>query len=512
MLFERMFGYMEGYHAANDVINARASARLDELERLPVGVGLLTGLSALRSVPLGLHAAVRASVLWRKMISHCQAQQMITVADAATSSDLLGFAMGHAANEIVGEELATLSHLSSGMGVGQVRFVEQVGQDLPLSWEALDRGDLTLTHLQYLGRAVHSCSPRVTQAVDTQLIPLAVARGWTPGKLASEARKAVITLDPDGAAERAKKAKAAADVILLPGQDECATLIADGDAAMLVRVKAAIDTLAARLVRESPLPLPIGVARVQAMAELILGERTGTAPKLEGYLSIDLTTWLGLTQNPGQITAYGPISPATARLLAADTTFRLMLTDPTTGKALGLGTTRYRPTAELARFIKARDTTCEFPGCHQPSYRCDLDHCKEHRSHGPTDPDNLHPLCRRHHNLKTHKIWHVQINRDGTKTWTSPLGFTHTPDQNAYQLKPLQPLEPPNENQPPEDIDNRLPDQPNPNPPGDIDDPLPESPTITLEEYLHYSDELERQIFWNANRYYDQRPDLQIAG
>jgi hypothetical protein len=43
------------------------------------------------------------------------------------------------------------------------------------------------------------------------------------------------------------------------------------------------------------------------------------------------------------------------------------------------------------------------------------------------------------------------------------------------------------------------------------DDPRPDAPTITFEEYLHYSDDLERRIFWNANDNYDQRPDLRIA-
>jgi hypothetical protein len=61
------------------------------------------------------------------------------------------------------------------------------------------------------------------------------------------------------------------------------------------------------------------------------------------------------------------------------------------------------------------------------------------------------------------------------------------------------------------DGSDRLPDQPNPHPRPNIDDPLPEPPTITLEEYLTHSDDLERNNFWNTNRTYDQPPDLRIA-
>jgi hypothetical protein len=44
---------------------------------------------------------------------------------------------------------------------------------------------------------------------------------------------------------------------------------------------------------------------------------------------------------------------------------------------------------------------------------------------GQTHPDNLAPLCRGHHNIKTHGRWKYVRNRDGTYTWTSPRGQTY---------------------------------------------------------------------------------------
>jgi len=50
-----------------------------------------------------------------------------------------------------------------------------------------------------------------------------------------------------------------------------------------------------------------------------------------------------------------------------------------------------------------------------------------HATAGPTALHNLCPLCRRHHNAKTHGLWRLSYDPDTkTKTWTSPLGKTYT--------------------------------------------------------------------------------------
>jgi hypothetical protein len=263
----------------------------------------------------------------------------------------------------------------------------------------------------------------------------------------------------------------------------------------------AIAARAAELAREAASPLPAGLARFHALADLVLGSQQAARPQVEVLLTVDLTTWLGLTQTPGELSGYGPITPQTARALSADAAFRLMITDPVSGAALALGRTRYRPSAVLARFIHARDGHCQFPGCEQRAAWCDIDHIVEDRIGGPTDPENLHCLCRRHHNLKTHQLWSVNVGADGEATWTSALGFTHSRPRRPVRLDPMEP--PGDRDEPPEHVDSRIPTG-DPNPPPSEDDPLPESPTITLEEYLAYSDDLERSLFWAADSRYDR--------
>ena len=118
---------------------------------------------------------------------------------------------------------------------------------------------------------------------------------------------------------------------------------------------------------------------------------------------ITLDTLLGMTQDPAHIPGLGPIPADTARTLAADGRWTAWITDAT-NTIHTTGTRNYTPTASLARLVRARHPHCRFPGCRQPATRCDLDHATPW-PHGPTTTDNLGPLCRRHHNLKTHTDW-----------------------------------------------------------------------------------------------------------
>ncbi|WP_245862089.1 hypothetical protein [Georgenia soli] len=70
---------------------------------------------------------------------------------------------------------------------------------------------------------------------------------------------------------------------------------------------------------------------------------------------------------------------------------------------------------------------------------CDLDHRIAYDpaiAHlvAQTSVCNLHPLCRRHHNLKTSKHWDVVREKDGTLLWIPARTghrYRHTPDPPA---------------------------------------------------------------------------------
>jgi hypothetical protein len=85
----------------------------------------------------------------------------------------------------------------------------------------------------------------------------------------------------------------------------------------------------------------------------------------------------------------------------------------------------YRPPEWMVRFVKARDGACRFPGCTVAARFCDLDHVRPWPA-GPTHPENLVCLCRRHHRVKQRRGWHPLLLPDGSMVWTDPTGATRT--------------------------------------------------------------------------------------
>ncbi|GAA5117146.1 hypothetical protein GCM10023339_27310 [Alloalcanivorax gelatiniphagus] len=95
---------------------------------------------------------------------------------------------------------------------------------------------------------------------------------------------------------------------------------------------------------------------------------------------------------------------------------------------------QHDPPARMAAAVLLRDETCVYPRCGRRSERCDLDHTIAYvppSEGGPPDqtrPDNLAPLCRRHHRAKTFGDFSYRRLADGSYEWTLPSGRTVTTD------------------------------------------------------------------------------------
>ena len=102
------------------------------------------------------------------------------------------------------------------------------------------------------------------------------------------------------------------------------------------------------------------------------------------------------------------------------------------GHVVDCGRTTYRPPADLARHVIARDRTCCFPGCARAASRCEIDHCRDWADNGQTNLDNLYALCARHHHLKHETQWTYEPLPDGDLLWTAPTGHTYRRAQRRY--------------------------------------------------------------------------------
>ena len=90
------------------------------------------------------------------------------------------------------------------------------------------------------------------------------------------------------------------------------------------------------------------------------------------------------------------------------------------------GSTARTIPAPLFNLLVVRDQHCRWPGCDRPASWCDGHHVWHWEHGGPTRPDNLILLCRRHHTRAHRRGWSVKLLPDATVDVTTPDGQTHT--------------------------------------------------------------------------------------
>ncbi len=84
----------------------------------------------------------------------------------------------------------------------------------------------------------------------------------------------------------------------------------------------------------------------------------------------------------------------------------------------------YEVPDRLGEQAELRDLSCVFPWCARPARACEKDHVVPHAHGGPTCSENIAPLCKRHHRLKTHGHgWTYTVLDPGTYVWTTPHGY-----------------------------------------------------------------------------------------
>ncbi|MEH3130931.1 MAG: DUF222 domain-containing protein [Mycolicibacterium neoaurum] len=107
----------------------------------------------------------------------------------------------------------------------------------------------------------------------------------------------------------------------------------------------------------------------------------------------------------------GPVSTATADLIACDATLTSVIVDHT-GVPLDVGRAERLFTPAIRKALGVRDGGCAHPGCGRPVSWCDAHHIQPWSAGGATSLDNGVLLCRLHHSLIHHGGWRVYLGRD----------------------------------------------------------------------------------------------------
>ncbi|MBD0292095.1 MAG: DUF222 domain-containing protein [Jiangellaceae bacterium] len=415
---------------------------------------------------------------WERAKSRADARQVKAMAALAASPMFAGCAEhGHndpthgvrGAASVVSAELRN----SPGLARSRVALACELTEQLPAVVDALAAGSIDLYKARLLTEETRPLAehPGLRRTVVDRL--LVKAGRQTSAQLRAAARKAVLAADPAGATERHQRARKeralyapwpepdgmASMWLRLPAEDALAFFLAVAAAARQVKTNNPKD------------PRTLEQIRADIIAELgwsalstghlgccnqdchhvshKLGEQRGK-PAHVG-VTVPFSTLFGMDEQPGDLHGYGPITPDVARKLAADGTWRRLLTDPVSGALRDYGTTRYTAPPELAELIIARDRTCRFPTCTWPAEACDLDHTVPFSQGGATADSNFGPVHRGHHNDHTHHGWQVEQPEDGRFVWTAPTGHRYEVDREV--IGPFLDEDPEPKPQPPPEAD-----------------------------------------------------------
>lgn len=327
------------------------------------------------------------------------------------------------------EEVACALQLTPRHAQSEVGQARRLVDCLPTTNDALARGDISARHAAAICEGSAVLDNDVLRDYEDRV--LARAPEQTVPALKASIRRAQLALDPVTAEGRRQRAAAGRAVTRAPLPDGMAELrwIApapdiEGAWQRLCSARRLLPTDDHRTADQQRSDLLVDAILTGLPLDALPAEQ-GRAATI--HVHINVSTLLGLDEHPGALDGHGPITAEQVRQMAfaADARWARIFTDPVSGD-IRVDPRRYRPPRRLADEVIARDVHCAFPGCHQSARHCDLDHVVPFDGdRGLTEPHNLAPLCRRHHQLKTKQLWRYETNGDGSWTWTSDTGHRY---------------------------------------------------------------------------------------
>jgi Domain of unknown function (DUF222)/HNH endonuclease len=384
---------------------------------------------------------------------------------------------GNEVHALAVAEVSTTCALSEGTAA---RFLNDAADLTTSQWqvlEALEMGEISDAQARVILEQARSLPAEEAGKFSTVALlrtQTRQGRRRTPSELRACLRRLRERLHPESLAARKASAQRERGVWFSAEPDGMCTLSARLAAEVGMAIFNGLDrdarqaSASAADLRALPGPCPgpdspsaeglrtLSELRADSLAHRLLGGFDGSdagAFRAEVVVTIPVGLVLGSgaesagTLPAAELGGYGPLDAPTARRLAAlAPTWHRLFTDCTSGQALGVGRTAYRPPKALRRYLYCRDGTCRFPGCTRQAKACEPDHTIEWQDGGTTDAGNMAMLCRKHHALKSVGAWtYRQSSPTGDLMWSSPLGRDYSTEGADFgtDLFPLQPPDPP---------------------------------------------------------------------
>ena len=181
------------------------------------------------------------------------------------------------------------------------------------------------------------------------------------------------------------------------------------------RVSAVLDAAVAdERAKPDPEARTFDQLRADAFVAAFTGPRSGGRRPAEVTVLIDAATFTGGSHEQTVCETFDgqPVPPESVRRIACDAVIFPVVVDAA-GVVLHHGHGRRMATVEQRRALRAMYRGCGFPDCTVRFGDCDVHHVIEWVQHrGPTNLDNLLPLCSQHHHLVHEGGWHLQLFPD----------------------------------------------------------------------------------------------------
>ncbi len=400
-------------------------------------------------------------------IEWCRLHEVHDESDAATWGESPMPLAGEGA-PYVGEfciaEFGAALRVSTDSARSLLAHALEIGHRLPRIWARVTDGDLPVWRARRIAELTIPLTAEAATYVDTQLAPFAHKTG--PAATERLVEEAIGRFMPEQAAERARES---ADGRYVKVEHDQLTFTGTSSVYATIDLADAIDLEQA---------LHNGAATLQALGSedsLDVRRAITLGDLARGHQPLDLVSTSSTTgagsvikptppRNPRRrdLTIYVHLDPehdlvrvenAGGHLITKEqlaiwtrTGDAKVTIKPVIDLTKPLSTTAYQAPTSLREHVILRDGVCAFPYCTRPARGCDLDHIDPYNPDGPpdqTNSDNLAPLCRRHHRLKTLTDWTYTRVDPGTYLWRSPHGYAYLTNKAGTQELTPRPVEPP---------------------------------------------------------------------
>ena len=300
--------------------------------------------------------------------------------------------------------------------------------EMPLVLRALERGEASEWRATLIARETAHLSKEHRARIDAAIaddLP-----GWSDNQTAAQARAWAHRLDPNGAADRARKAVTDRRVTIRPAPD-CMTYLT---ALLPVKEGVGVYGVLHRAAMTAHCDPDDHRSKGQVMADELIkrtmtpGDAEPEQPAIELHLVMTDRALADHDDEPAHLIGHGPVPAAIARdlLTAHDKTrawVRRLFTDPGTGQLLTTDARR-RDFPDIARlFLAARDQVCRTPFCGAPIRHAD--HALAVSKGGDTTLINGAGRCENCNLTKDLTGWATHVELTGDITTTTPTGHTY---------------------------------------------------------------------------------------